>query len=84
MTDVWRLPAIAPWEKSCTKQHTQQEKECCVNQTREHIAQYGIHLERILIFHRHGHLSVHKQQVDHRQSEQQQELCVPPSFLYCC
>ena len=23
MTDVWRLPAIAPWEKSCTKHPTQ-------------------------------------------------------------
>ena len=66
MTDVWRLPAIAPWEKSCTKQHTQQEKECCVNQTREHIAPDSIRLERILIFHRHSHLTMHKQQIDHR------------------
>ena len=23
MTDVWRLPAIAPWEKTCTKHPTQ-------------------------------------------------------------
>lgn len=23
MTDVWHLPAIAPWEKSCTKHPTQ-------------------------------------------------------------
>ncbi len=23
MTDVWRLPAIAPWEKKCTKHPTQ-------------------------------------------------------------
>ncbi len=23
MTDVWRLPSIAPWEKSCTKHPTQ-------------------------------------------------------------
>ncbi len=23
MTDVWRLPAIAPWEKTCTKHSTQ-------------------------------------------------------------
>lgn len=23
MTDVWRMPAIAPWEKSCTKHPTQ-------------------------------------------------------------
>ena len=28
MTDVWRLPAIAPWEKSCGKHPTQ--KPLCV------------------------------------------------------
>lgn len=28
MTDVWRLPAIAPWEKSCGKNPTQ--KPLCV------------------------------------------------------
>jgi hypothetical protein len=58
------------------QQQRQHKEERRINQTREHIAPDGIRLEWVFKLHRHGQLRVHKQQIDHRQSKQQQELVV--------